>query len=115
MKKFRIIIIFYYQYNLKHNNYNITSEKLFNEANVNFIFNFPQDVKDEQNESEELFKRFFQYFYYNSYFNSDPPNDTTADFWNYFWEIFSKKMKNGNQYNSLIDDYIEKQKKKPLF
>ena len=60
---------------------------------------------------ENIFlKKFVQYFYYNSYFNSEPPDDSTSDFWNYFWEIFAKKMKNGNKYNSLIDNYIEKEK-----
>ena len=102
-----LLSIYFY---LKHNNYNITAEKLFNEASLKGIFTFPQEVKEGTSQYEKLIKKFVQYFYYNSYFNSEPPDDSTSDFWNYFWEIFAKKMKNGNKYNSLIDNYIEKEK-----
>ena len=102
-----LLSIYFY---LKHNNYNITAEKLFNEASLKGIFTFPQEVKEGTSQYEKLIKKFVQYFYYNSYFYSEPPDDSTSDFWNYFWEIFAKKMKNGNKYNSLIDNYIEKEK-----
>ena len=102
-----LLSIYFY---LKHNNYNITAEKLFNEANLKGIFTFPQEVNEGTSLYEKLIKKFIQYFYYNTYFNSEPPDDTISDFWNNFWEIFAKKMKNGNKYNSLIDNYIEKEK-----
>ena len=102
-----LLSIYFY---LKHNNYNTTAENLFNESNLKNIFKFPQEVKEGTNPSDRLIKKFIQHFYYNSYFNSDQPDDTTADFWNQFWEIFAKKMKNGHQYNSPIDNYIEKEK-----
>ena len=95
---------------IKHNNYNTTAENLFNESDLKNIFKFPQEVKEGTNPSDRLIKKFIQHFYYNSYFNSDQPDDTTADFWNQFWEIFAKKMKNGNQFISPIDNYIEKEK-----
>ncbi len=102
-----VLSIYFY---LKHNNYNLTAEKLFNEANLKGIFTFPQEVNEGTSLYEKLIKKFIQYFYYNLYFNSEPPDDTISDFWNNFWEIFAKKMKNGNKYNSLIDSYIEKEK-----
>ena len=102
-----LLSIYFY---LKHNNYNTTAENLFNESNLKNIFKFPQEVKEGISPSEKLIKKFIQHFYYNSYFNSDQPDDTTADFWNQFWEIFAKKMKNGNQFISPIDNYIEKEK-----
>ena len=102
-----LLSIYFY---LKHNNYNTTAENLFNESDLKNIFKFPQEVKEGTNPSDRLIKKFIQHFYYNSYFNSDQPDDTTADFWNQFWEIFAKKMKNGYQFNSPIDNYIEKEK-----
>ena len=102
-----LLSIYFY---LKHNNYNTTAENLFNESDLKNIFKFPQEVKEGTNPSDRLIKKFIQHFYYNSYFNSDQPDDTTADFWNQFWEIFAKKMKNGNQFISPIDNYIEKEK-----
>ena len=102
-----LLSIYFY---LKHNNYNTTAENLFNESNLKNIFKFPQEVKEGTNPSDRLIKKFIQHFYYNSYFNSEQPDDTTADFWNQFWEIFAKKMKNGNQFISPIDNYIEKEK-----
>ena len=102
-----LLSIYFY---LKHNNYNTTAENLFNESDLKNIFKFPQEVKEGTNPSDRLIKKFIQHFYYNSYFNSEQPDDTTADFWNQFWEIFAKKMKNGNQFNSPIDNYIEKEK-----
>ena len=102
-----VLSIYFY---LKHNNYNLTAEKLFNEANLKGIFTFPLEVNEGTSLYEKLIKKFIQYFYYNTYFNSEPPDDTISDFWNNFWEIFAKIMKNGNKYNSLIDNYIEKEK-----
>ena len=102
-----LLSIYFY---LKHNNYNTTAENLFNESDLKNIFKFPQEVKEGTNPSDRLIKKFIQHFYYNSYFNSEQPDDTTADFWNQFWEIFAKKMKNGNQFISPIDNYIEKEK-----
>ena len=102
-----LLSIYFY---LKHNNYNTTAENLFNESDLKNIFKFPQEVKEGTNPSDRLIKKFIQHFYYNSYFSSEQPDDTTADFWNQFWEIFAKKMKNGHQYNSPIDNYIEKEK-----
>ena len=102
-----LLSIYFY---LKHNNFNATAEKLFNEANLKNIFIFPQEVKDGITTSDKLIKKFIQHFYYNSYFSMEQPDDTTAEFWNQFWEIFAKKMKNGYQFNSPIDNYIEKEK-----
>ena len=102
-----LLSIYFY---LKHNNYNTTAENLFNESDLKNIFKFPQEVKEGTNPSDRLIKKFIQHFYYNSYFSMEQPDDTTAEFWNQFWEIFAKKMKNGNQFISPIDNYIEKEK-----
>ena len=62
-----LLSIYFY---LKHNDYNLTAESLFNEGNLGNIFKFPQEVQEGTNEAEKIQKKFIQHFYYNSYFKS---------------------------------------------
>ena len=52
---FLLLSIYFY---LKHNNYNISADFLFNEANLNNLFFFPQDISDSSTEEEKLKKKF---------------------------------------------------------
>ena len=54
-----VLSIYFY---LKHNNYNLTAEKLFNEANLKGIFTFPQEVNEGTSLYEKLIKNLFNIF-----------------------------------------------------
>lgn len=104
-----LLSIYFY---LKHNNYNLTAENLFNEGNLGSVFKFPQEVQEGTNENEILQKKFIQHFYYNSFFKSQDSFDLVSDFWNQFWEIFAIKIKQNNQTISPMDKYLLQEKGK---
>ena len=86
---FLLLSIYFY---LKHNNYNISADFLFNEANLNNLFFFPQDISDSSTEEEKLKKSFINYFYANSFFHINRDKfDIIAEFWGQFWTFSLKK------------------------
>lgn len=105
--QFLLLSIYFY---LKHNDYNVSADYLFNEANLNNIFYFPQDVSEGSNEEEKLKKKFINYFYANSFFHLNQDKfDIIAEFWSQFWEIFAEKIKYSNTAVSPMQDYISKE------
>ena len=105
---FLLLTIYFY---LKHNNYNIAAECLFNESNLANIFKFPQEISDTNNEKEKLLKNFLKSFYYNNYFANCQNFDLLSNFWEIFWNNFSNKIKTGNKAISIIDKYLINEKK----
>ena len=102
---FLLLSLYFY---LKKNNFNETSEKLFQECKLDSIFKFPQSIKNPKTEKEKLTKEFIEFFYSNS-FNNDSNFDLLGDFWNQFWRIFANKMNMGNNLN--IETLFEKEEK----
>ncbi len=100
---FLLLSIYFY---LKHNNYHTTAEILFNETNLDKIFQFPQEIEEAKTEEEKLKKKFTNYFYYNTFFQQSDTCDFLSDFWNQFWEIFVTKIKQSNQTSSIMDQYL---------
>ena len=105
--QFLLLSIYFY---LKHNDYNVSADYLFKEANLNNIFYFPQDVSEGSNEEEKLKKKFINYFYANSFFHLNQDKfDIFAEFWSQFWAIFAEKIKYSNTAVSPMQDYISKE------
>ena len=105
--QFLLLSIYFY---LKHNDYNVSADYLFKEANLNNIFYFPQDVSEGSKEEEKLKKKFINYFYANSFFHLNQDKfDIIAEFWSQFWEIFAEKIKYSNTAVSPMKDYISKE------
>ena len=102
---FLLLALYFY---LKKNNFNETSEKIFNECKLDSIFKFPQDLKNPKTEKEKLTNQFIEFFYSNS-FKNDSNFDLLGDFWNQFWRIFANKMNMGNNLN--IETLFEKEQK----
>ena len=100
---FLLLSLYYY---LKKNNYNQTAQKLFQEAKLDSIFKFPQDIRQSSNEIEKMQNKFIEFFYSNSFNNQN--FDLLGDFWSQFWYIFGNKMKNNN---NKIETLFEKEKK----
>ena len=102
---FLLLSLYFY---LKKNNFNETSEKLFQECKLDSIFKFPQNLKSPKTEKEKLTNEFIEFFYSNS-FKNDSNFDLLGDFWNQFWKIFANKMNMGNNLN--IETLCEKEEK----
>ena len=102
---FLLLSLYFY---LKKNNFNETSEKLFQECKLDSIFKFPKNLKKPKTEKEKLTKEFIEFFYSNS-FNNNSNFDLLSDFWNQFWRIFANKMNMGNNLN--IETLFEKEEK----
>ena len=102
---FLLLSLYFY---LKKNNFNETSEKLFQECKLDSIFKFPQNLKSPKTEKEKLTNEFIEFFYSNS-FKNDSNFDLLGDFWNQFWKIFANKMNMGNNLN--IETLFEKEEK----
>ena len=102
---FLLLALYFY---LKKNNFNETSEKIFNECKLDSIFTFPQNLKNPKTEKEKLTNQFIEFFYSNS-FKNDSNFDLLGDFWNQFWRIFANKMNMGNNLN--IETLFEKEEK----
>ena len=102
---FLLLSLYFY---LKKNNFNETSEKLFQECKLDSIFKFPQNLKNPKTEKEKLTNQFIEFFYSNS-FKNDSNFDLLGDFWNQFWKIFANKMNMGNNLN--IETLFEKEEK----
>ena len=101
---FLLLSIYFY---LKHNNYNISADFLFNEANLNNLFFFPQDISDSSTEEEKLKKSFINYFYANSFFHINRDKfDIIAEFWGQFWDVFAEKIKHSNTAISPMQEYL---------
>lgn len=105
---FLLLSLYFY---LKKNNFNETSEKLFQECKLDSIFKFPQNLKNPKTEKEKITNEFIEFFYSNS-FNNDSNFDLLGDFWNQFWRIFANKMNMGNNLN--IETLFEKEEKNIL-
>lgn len=105
---FLLLSLYFY---LKKNNFNETSEKLFQECKLDSIFKFPQNLKSPKSDKEKLTNEFIEFFYSNS-FKKDSNFDILSNFWDKFWVIFANKMKMGNNLN--IETLFEKEKKNIL-
>ena len=105
---FLLLSLYFY---LKKNNFNETSEKLFQECKLDSIFKFPQNLKSPKSDKEKLTNQFIEFFYSNS-FKNDSNFDILSNFWDKFWVIFANKMKMGNNLN--IETLFEKEKKNIL-
>ena len=105
---FLLLSLYFY---LKKNNFNETSEKLFQECKLDSIFKFPQNLKTPKSEKEKLTNQFIEFFYTNS-FKNEQNFDILSNFWDKFWVIFANKMKMGNNLN--IETLFEKEKKNIL-
>lgn len=104
---FLLLSIYFY---LKHNDYSVSAEFLFNEAKLNNIFFFPQDIPEITNDEEKLRKAFINFFYTNSFFHKNQDNfDIIAEFWGQFWEVFAEKIKHSNTAISPMQDYLNKE------
>ena len=106
---FLLLTIYFY---LKHNQFNLTADTLFNESNLANIFKFPQEVSDTNNEKEKLLKNFLKSFYYNNFFANSQNFDLLSDFWENFWKKFSYIIKTGNKAVSIIDKFLINENKK---
>jgi hypothetical protein len=102
---FLLLSLYFY---LKKNNFNETSEKIFQECKLDSIFKLPHNLQKPKNEKERLTNQFIEYFYSNS-FNNNTNFDLLGDFWNQFWRIFANKMNMGNNLN--IETLYEKEEK----
>ena len=102
---FLLLSLYYY---LKKNNFNETSEKIFQEGKLDSIFKFPENLKNPKTDKEKLTNQFIEFFYTNS-FKNDSNFDLLGDFWNQFWKIFANKMSMGNNVN--IETLFEKEEK----
>jgi len=105
---FLLLSLYFY---LKKNNFNETSEKLFQECKLDSIFKFPKNLKTPKSEKEKLTNQFIEFFYSNS-FKNDSNFGLLSNFWDKFWVIFANKMKMGNNLN--IETLFEKEKKNIL-
>lgn len=105
---FLLLSLYFY---LKKNNFNETSEKLFQECKLGSIFKFPKNLKAPKSDKEKLTNQFIEFFYSNS-FKNDSNFDLLSNFWDKFWVIFANKMKMGNNLN--IETLFEKEKKNIL-
>ena len=102
---FLLLSLYFY---LKKNNFNETSEKIFQECKLDSIFKSPHNLPKPNNDKEKLINQFIEYFYFNS-FNNNSNFDLLGDFWNQFWRIFANKMNMGNNMN--IETLYEKEEK----
>ena len=102
---FLLLSLYFY---LKKNNFNETSEKIFQECKLDSMFKFPQNLQSPKTEKEKLTNQFIEFFYSNS-FQNDSNFDLLGDFWNQFWKIFVNKMNMGNNLN--IETLFEKEEK----
>ena len=106
---FLLLTIYFY---LKHNQFNLTADTLFNESNLANIFKFPQEVSDTNNEKDKILKKFLKSFYYNNFFANSQNFDLLSDFWEIFWKNFSYIIKTGNKAVSIIDKFLINENKK---
>lgn len=56
---FLLLSLYFY---LKKNNFNETSEKLFQECKLDSIFKFPQNLKSPKSDKEKLTNEFIEFF-----------------------------------------------------
>jgi hypothetical protein len=113
---FLLLTIYFY---LKHNNYHSTAEILFTESNLGRIFTFPQDVFEGTTDIDQMKKKFIHYFYYNTYFQQSGEKkgnsvDFLSEFWNQFWDIFVDKIRQSNNTQPAMDEYLKLNKLTPI-
>ena len=101
---FLILTIYFY---LKQKKYDDTADILFNEAKLDKVFIFPQEMNEPQNDIERLKMNFLNFFYFNTYINQTSENSNfLVDYWNQFWDNFVNKIKQSNKPVSLMDKYL---------
>ena len=101
---FLILTIYFY---LKQKNFDETADILFNEAKLDKVFIFPQELNEPKTEFEKLKLNFLNFFYFNTYINQANENSNfLSDYWNQFWENFVNKIKQSNKPVSLMDKYL---------
>jgi hypothetical protein len=101
---FLILTIYFY---LKQKKYDDTADILFNEAKLDKVFIFPQEMNEPKTELQRLKMNFLNFFYFNTYINQTNENSNfLSDYWNLFWENFVNKIKQSNKPVSLMDKYL---------
>jgi hypothetical protein len=101
---FLILTIYFY---LKQKKFDETADILFNEAKLDKVFIFPQELNEPKTEFEKLKLNFLNFFYFNTYINQANENSNfLSDYWNQFWENFVNKIKQSNKPVSLMDKYL---------
>ena len=101
---FLILTIYFY---LKQKKFDETADILFNEAKLDKVFIFPQELNEPKTEFEKLKLSFLNFFYFNTYINQANENSNfLSDNWNQFWENFVNKIKQSNKPVSLMDKYL---------
>jgi hypothetical protein len=101
---FLILTIYFY---LKQKKYDDTADILFNEAKLDKVFIFPQEMNEPKTELENLKMNFLNFFYFNTYINQTyESSNFLSDYWNQFWENFVNKIKQSNKSVSLMDKYL---------
>jgi hypothetical protein len=101
---FLILTIYFY---LKQKKFDETADILFNEAKLDKVFIFPQELNEPKTDFEKLKLNFLNFFYFNTYINQANENSNfLSDYWNQFWENFVNKIKQSNKPVSLMDKYL---------
>ena len=101
---FLLLSIYFY---LKHNNYNISADFLFNEANLNNLFFFPQDISDSSTEEEKLKKKFHKLLL-RKFFFPYQQRQVRHHCWilGTILDIFAEKIKHSNTAISPMQEYL---------